>query len=228
VAEADEFDRSFLRLTPVSRGDHQIDRDHLDTYGTSRRSSDAFVDFASRVPFFGRLIVCLTIPTSSDLLPRLADRRVLTYGFVGPGRPGRPWTLEDRCRGEPLRVRQTPARRARAIDLPCPASTTCATRWPRSASGWPSASPFETIARALAGFEGVHRRFERLGTWRGAALVDDYAHHPTEVAATLQARGRPTRGGRVHAVFQPHLYSRTRTISRGASAGPCWPPTAWW
>jgi len=69
---------------------------------------------------------------------------------------------------------------------------------------------FDTITRALAGFEGVHRRFERLGHWRGAVVVDDYAHHPTEVAATLQAARQSFPDGRVFAVFQPHLFSRTQ------------------
>ena len=230
MAEADEFDRSFLRLTPVIAVITNIDRDHLDTYGTLEAIEDAFVEFANRVPFFGRLIVCLDDPNVQKILPRVADRRIITYGF-SPQADLSAVDLEPARRRQPLRrapARRPPARPHRpraASSCRSPAATTCSTPWPPWASGLSLRIDFDTITRALAGFAGVHRRFEQLGTWRGAAVVDDYAHHPTEVDGDPPggAPDLPRRRG-----CSP---SSSRTSSRAprtrprASAAPCWEPT---
>ncbi len=216
VAEADEFDRSFLRLTPVIAVVTSIDVDHLDTYGTLQGIQDAFVDFANRVPFFGRLILCLDDPNVQQILPRVSERRIITYGF-SPQADLSAVDVEAHPRGSRFSVRLREGRLGRIdlgkIDLPMPGRHNVLNALAAVGVGLSLRIGFDDIARAIAGFSGVHRRFELLGRWRGAAVVDDYAHHPTEVAATLQGARQTFPGGRVLAVFQPHLFSRTRELA---------------
>jgi UDP-N-acetylmuramate--alanine ligase len=217
VAEADEFDRSFLRLTPVIAVITNIDVDHLDTYGNLQAIQDAFVEFASRVPFFGRLVVCLDDPNVQQILPRVADRRIITYGFSAQADLSAV-DLEPHGRGSHFGVRLRGDRRLGRIDLgrielPIPGRHNVLNALATVGVGLALRINFDTIGRAIQGFAGVHRRFEQLGTWRGAAVVDDYAHHPTEVAATLQAAHQTFPAGQVLAVFQPHLFSRTRDLA---------------
>jgi UDP-N-acetylmuramate--alanine ligase len=213
VAEADEFDRSFLRLAPIIAVVTSIDVDHLDTYADLDEIKAAFIDFVDRVPFFGRAIVCLDEPNVQAVLPALKDRRILTYGLA-PQAELSAAEIEHRPFGSRFKVRS----RDRAgdvtelgtLELPMPGLHNVRNALAATAVALSLDVPFAEIAASLARFGGVHRRFEKLGTWRGATVVDDYAHHPTEVAATLAAAQTSFAGGRVHAVFQPHLYSRTR------------------
>ncbi|HXU44203.1 MAG TPA: UDP-N-acetylmuramate--L-alanine ligase [Thermoanaerobaculia bacterium] len=211
VAEADEYDRSFLTLAPIVAVLTTIDRDHLDTYGTMEAILDAFVTFANRVPFFGRAWVCLDDPNVQAILPRLAERRLSTYGLARqadlaavdvepvPGTPaGTRFGVRSRDRGL-----------LGTIELPMPGRHNVQNALAAVGVGLTLRLEFAAIAAALATFPGVHRRFEQLGAWRGAAVVDDYAHHPTEVAATLGAARQSFPRARIHAIFQPHLYSRT-------------------
>jgi UDP-N-acetylmuramate--alanine ligase len=219
VAEADEFDRSFLRLTPVIAVVTNVDRDHLDTYGSLEAIEDAFVEFANRVPFFGRLIVCLDDANVQRILPRVADRRVITYGF-SPQADLSAYDLETHAGGSRFGVRLRGGGLLGRIDLgrielPIPGRHNVRNALAAVGVGLALRIDFDTICRALAGFTGVHRRFEHLGAWHGAAVVDDYAHHPTEVEATLQAARQTFPGGRVFAVFQPHLFSRTQDQAEG-------------
>ncbi|HEY0513713.1 MAG TPA: UDP-N-acetylmuramate--L-alanine ligase [Thermoanaerobaculia bacterium] len=214
VAEADEYDRSFLRLTPVIAVVTNIDRDHLDTYGTLEAIEDAFVEFANRVPFFGRLILCLDDANVQKILPRVADRRIITYG-LSPQADLSAVNLEPHGGGSRFGVRLRGDRLLGRIDLgtielPLPGRHNVLNALAAVGVGLSLRIDFDTITRALGGFKGVHRRFEILGSWRGATVVDDYAHHPTEVAATLQAARQTFPDGRVFAVFQPHLFSRTQ------------------
>jgi UDP-N-acetylmuramate--alanine ligase len=211
VAEADEYDRSFLRLAPIVAVITTIDADHLDTYGTLEAIREAFIEFASRVPFFGQVIVYQDDPNVQEILPRLADRRVVTYGFtphadfqaLDVGR-------RDQGTGSRFTVRHAPSGVLGAIEIPLPGRHNVANALAAVAVAHAVGVPFETVARALAAFEGVDRRFEPVGTWRGAAVVDDYAHHPAEVEATLAAARETHPEGRIFAVFQPHLFTRTR------------------
>ncbi|HEY4593753.1 MAG TPA: UDP-N-acetylmuramate--L-alanine ligase [Thermoanaerobaculia bacterium] len=217
VAEADEFDRSFLRLTPVIAVVTNIDRDHLDTYGSLEAIEEAFVEFGNRVPFFGRLIVCLDDPNVQKVLPRLADRRIITYG-LSPQADLSAVNLEPHGAGSRFGVRWRSDRVLGRIDLgtielPIPGRHNVLNALAAVGVGLSLRIDFDTITRALGGFKGVHRRFEQLGTWHGAAVVDDYAHHPTEVVATLQAARQTFPEGRVFAVFQPHLFSRTQDLA---------------
>jgi UDP-N-acetylmuramate--alanine ligase len=208
VAEADEFDRSFLRLTPVVAVVTTIDRDHLDTYGNLEAIRDAFVTFANRVPFFGRVIVYLDDPNVQQILPRLADRRVVTYGF-SPQADLSAVDVEPLPWGSRFGVRSLRGGLLGRIEVPIPGRHNVANALAAVGVGLALRLGFPEIARGVAAFKGVHRRFEQVGEWRGAAVVDDYAHHPTEVAATLEAARQTFPRGRIHAVFQPHLFSRT-------------------
>ncbi len=209
VAEADEYDRSFLRLQPIVAVITNIDREHLDTYGDEEQIREAFVTFANKVPFFGQVIVCLDDPNVQQIMPRLADRRVVTYGLS----PQADLTLVDLERvgiGCRFTVLSTTQGALGSIELPMPGLHNVRNALAAVLVGLSLGLEFDAISSALAGFSGVHRRFEQIGTWQGATLVDDYAHHPTEVAATLEAARSAFPGSKIWAVFQPHLYSRTR------------------
>ncbi len=221
VAEADEFDRSFLRLMPILAIVTSIDRDHLDTYDDLAAIREAFVDFAGRVPFFGQIILCLDDPNIQKILPRLTrDHRVVTYG-LSPQADLVAHDLEATPSSCTFAVTDAVADRAGGarrecrlgtIETPMPGRHNVCNALAAVAVGRALGLEFDHIAEALRGFGGVHRRFEQVGQWSGAAVIDDYAHHPTEVAATLQAARQAFPGGRVVAVFQPHLYSRTRDL----------------
>lgn len=213
VAEADEFDRSFLRLMPIVAVVTNIDRDHLDTYGDMPAVREAFREFSCRVPFFGRVIVCLDDPEIQRLLPALAERRVVTYG-LSPQADLEAVAVHQAAEGSRFAVRQNLTGTVLGeIALPLAGVHNVRNALAAVAVGLAVGLPFAAIASALAAFKGVHRRFERLGSWHGAEVVDDYAHHPTEVAATLEAARQAYPKGRIHAVFQPHLFSRTRDLA---------------
>lgn len=211
VAEADEFDRSFLRLQPVVAVITSIDRDHLDTYRDLEDIEEAFVTFAGKVPFFGVVVVCLDDARIQAILPRLADRRVVTYGLT-PQADLVAADLVSRPEGSQFAVRRG-GETLGTIQVPMPGVHNVQNALAATAVGLAMGLEFATIRAALAEFAGVHRRFERLGTWRGATVVDDYAHHPREVSATLEAAHQAFPGRAVHVIFQPHLYSRTRDLA---------------
>lgn len=212
VVEADEFDRSFLSLSPVVAVITTIDADHLDTYRDLAEIQDAFVTFASRVPFFGQIVACLDDPRVAEVLPRLANRRIVTYGLAEPA-DLRAVDLEALPTGTSFRVVHVQRGDLGEFLVPMPGLHNV--RNALAAIGVALALGIEppAIARALATFSGVHRRFERLGDLSGAEIIDDYAHHPTEVAATLAAARQVYPRRRIVAVFQPHLFSRTRDLA---------------
>lgn len=212
VAEADEFDRSFLRLAPILAVVTSIDVDHLDTYTDLAAIEDAFVEFASRVPFFGQVIVCLDDPNVQAILPRLADRRIVTYGF-SPQADLVALDLEASELGTAFTIRHRERGTLGRLEVPLPGRHNVQNALAAVAVGLAVGLDFAAIVAGVGAFRGVHRRFERLGSWHGATVVDDYAHHPTEVAATLEAARQAYRGRRLIAIFQPHLYSRTRQLA---------------
>ncbi|HVR30904.1 MAG TPA: UDP-N-acetylmuramate--L-alanine ligase [Thermoanaerobaculia bacterium] len=209
VAEADEFDRSFLRLQPIIAVITNIDVEHLDTYRDLEDIRTAFIAFAQKVPFFGQVILCLDDPYVQEILPRLADRRLVTYGLT-PQADLQAQDLELDAAGSSFLVRSAENGVLGRVRLPMPGTHNVQNALGAIAVGLGLGIPFESLARAFADFGGVHRRFERLGQWRGAIVIDDYAHHPTEVRATLAAARQVFGDGRLHVVFQPHLYTRTR------------------
>ncbi|HVS66596.1 MAG TPA: UDP-N-acetylmuramate--L-alanine ligase [Thermoanaerobaculia bacterium] len=215
VVEADEYDRSFLSLMPIVAVITNIDRDHLDTYRDIEDIKSAFLGFASRVPFFGRVVLCLDDPRILELLPRLSDRRVTSYG-LSPQAELSAHALETSASGTRFTVRHLSEGALGEVELPIPGEHNVRNALAAIAVCRVLGLGLPEITGALASFEGIHRRFERkgvlFGAESGAAVVDDYAHHPTEVEATLEA-ARQVFSGRVLAVFQPHLYSRTRDLA---------------
>jgi UDP-N-acetylmuramate--alanine ligase len=212
VAEADEYDRSFLRLAPVIAVLTTIDLEHLDTYRDMSDIRRAFVEFASRVPFFGQVVLCLDDANIQEILPELADRRIVTYG-LSPQAEVAGLDVEADEQGCRFLVRHSAHGDLGEVRLPMPGRHNVCNALAAITVGLGLGLDFDSMASSLAAFTGVHRRFERLGTWRGAAVVDDYAHHPTELVATLEAARQVFPKGRLYVVFQPHLYSRTKHFS---------------
>jgi UDP-N-acetylmuramate--alanine ligase len=211
VAEADESDGSFLRLTPTIAVVTNIDAEHLDHYGTHAKVKEAFVEFAARVPFYGLAVLCLDHPHVQDILPRI-PRRHVTYG-VSPQSDysargiqfrGLATSFNAYRRGEPLGGFSVKMPGAHNV-LNCLATIAVADELE---------VPLDVTKQALATFGGVARRFTVIGTVSGVTMVDDYGHHPTEVRATLDAaqRAYPGDDHRVVVAFQPHRHTRTRDL----------------
>ena len=206
VAEADESDGSFLRLSPVLAVITNIDPEHLDHYGTFEAVQDAFVDFANRLPFWGLSVVFIDHPGIQTIRPRLT-RRVRTYGFSSQA----DWVatdLESVGFGMRFRVRNGDTELGE-VQIPLPGRHNVANALATLAIAEELDVPFETSASALSKFIGIERRFQFRGEARGVRVIDDYAHHPSEVQATLEA-ARAAHPGRIVAVFEPHRFTRTR------------------
>jgi UDP-N-acetylmuramate--alanine ligase len=211
VAEADEYDRSFLELTPVVAVITNVEADHLDTYRDLDDIVDAFATFANRVPFFGSVVLCADDAGARRLLPRI-HRRTITYGEGDDAQVCARRVRLDST-GTLFEVWESSAGRLGEVRLRLPGRHNVANALASIAVGRELLIPFETIARAIASFTGVVRRFERKGERDGVLVVDDYAHHPTEIRATLSAARQVYPERRLVALFQPHLYSRTRDFA---------------
>jgi UDP-N-acetylmuramate--alanine ligase len=214
VAEADESDRSFLKLSPAIAVITNIDREHMESYGSWDALQQAFADFANKVPFYGAVVACADDAPVRALLPRLT-RRVITYGLDAGDADvaGQQMTLE--AFGSRCLVRQRRADGS-AVDLGelrlrVPGRHNLLNALGAVAVGLEVGVPFARIAAALGEFEGAERRFQRRGEVAGVMVVDDYGHHPTEIAAVIAA-ARAGLDRRVVVVFQPHRYSRTRDL----------------
>ena len=222
VAEADESDRSFLKLSPILAVVTNLDREHMDCYHDMADVERAFVDFMDRVPFYGAVTACIDNALLKGILTRVR-RRVFTYGVAA----------EADYRLELLDSREKPSEPGQATRTESGQGSGFSRFQVHTAAG--SLGPFELhvpgrhnilnataavaiarqlgmspgkIAEGLANFRGVDRRFQKRGEARGVTVVDDYGHHPTEIRATLAA-ARECCSGRIHVVFQPHRYSRT-------------------
>jgi UDP-N-acetylmuramate--alanine ligase len=211
VAEADEFDRSFLELTPVVAVITNVEADHLDCYRDLADIQDAFVTFANRVPFYGAVVACLDDPGVREILPRI-KRRVVTYGESREANLSAR-AIDLNASGTTFEVWEGETWSLGSVHLRLPGRHNVANALAAIAVGRELSIPFPTIARALSEFEGVVRRFERKGERAGVLVVDDYAHHPTEIAATLASARQVYPGRRLVALFQPHLFSRTRDFA---------------
>ncbi|MEL6769788.1 MAG: UDP-N-acetylmuramate--L-alanine ligase [Bacteroidota bacterium] len=207
VIEADEYDRTFLRLTPVLAVVTNVEIDHLDTYADEADIQGAFVQYANSVPFFGAAIVCLDDAGVSDVLNQI-QRRIVTYGT----------SRQASIRAEGI-VQDGPTTRFRVVHrgdllgevhLKAAGLHNVRNALAAVAVGLELDIDFDKIAAGLANYAGVRRRFELKGEAADILVMDDYAHHPTEVRATLEAVAGGWPGRRIVTVFQPHLYSRTR------------------
>ncbi len=207
IAESDEFDRSFLSMMPTSAIITNIDADHLDTYKDIEEIKDAFVAFANKVPFYGQVVVCIDEPNIQAVLSRLI-KPVVTYGFSRQAmyrvenlhfEKGRPY-FEVIRNGASLGE----------FELKVPGRHNVLNATAAIALSVEENIPVETARQALAEFIGVKRRFEFIGEAKNILVYDDYAHHPTESAATLLGVREAFPERRVIVVFQPHLFTRTR------------------
>jgi UDP-N-acetylmuramate--alanine ligase len=209
VAEADESDGSFLRLSPAVVIVTNIDREHLDHYGSLEELRQAFVYFANRVPFYGVSILCADDPQVRGILPQLTKRHLL-YG-TAPEAALRAVDVRLDAAGSSFRV-VSDGQELGEVRLRLPGLHSVRNALAAVAVGLEIEVAFPHIARALEEFHGVGRRFETRGQAGGVLVVDDYGHHPTEVAATLAAAR--TLGRRVLVLFQPHRYTRTALLHR--------------
>lgn len=208
VVEADEFDRTFLRLTPSIAVITNIEAEHLDIYDDLEDVKQAFIDYANKVPFYGTVVVCLDDSNVRSILPEL-KRRTLTYGLT-PQAQIRAVDIHVDAFNSTFTV-ENDGEKLGVITLKSPGEHNIKNALAAVATGIELGIDFKLIKKGLERFEGVFRRFQ-LKYNNGVMVIDDYAHHPTEVQATLQAthKGWPDR--RVIAVFQPHLYSRTQEL----------------
>jgi UDP-N-acetylmuramate--alanine ligase len=213
VAEADESDRSFLKLSPAIAVITNIDREHMESYGTWENLQQAFVEFANKVPFYGAVVACVDDPPVRALLPRFT-RRVITYALdrdadvTGSEMRLLPFGSETR-----IRVKQPDgsAQDAGVLHLKVPGRHNVLNALGAIAVGLEVAIPFNRLSGALEAFQGAERRFQTRGEAGGVMVVDDYGHHPTEIAAVIAA-ARAGIDRRIVAVFQPHRYSRTEQL----------------
>jgi UDP-N-acetylmuramate--alanine ligase len=219
VAEADESDGSFLKLSPTIAVITNVDEEHLDHYQTFDNVLAAFTDFANKVPFYGAVVACADDPRLRGLLPRIT-RRIVTYGLDSPESVvvGQAATLEafgSRC--TVLRRAQgradAPHETLGDLHLHVPGRHNLLNALAAVAVGLELGLGFDRIAQALAEFKGAERRFDVLGEVDGVMVVDDYGHHPTEIAAVLAA-ARAGMSRRLLVAFQPHRYTRTQQLLR--------------
>ena len=214
VVEADESDGSFLRLPPTFAIVTNIDPEHLDHYGSFDQIKQAFVDFVEHVPFYGAAILCIDHPEVQAILPRVRDRRVVSYGF----------SAQADVRGENVTPvpggnrfdvlitdRDGNQRRIDGLELPMPGRHNVQNALSAVAVALELQISGEDIRSGFAKFGGVKRRFTKVGDVDGAAIIDDYGHHPVEIKAVLAAAREGVKG-RVIAVVQPHRFTRLRDL----------------
>ena len=206
VVEADESDGSFVKLPATIGIVTNIDPEHMDHYGTVDALFDGFEAFASNIPFYGALIACIDHPGVQTLIGRVTDRRVVTYG-VSRQADIRAAQIEYANGGMKFDVVLRDGERHDGVTLPMPGEHNVLNALAAIGAALELNIPFEDIRRGLAAFNGVNRRFTRVGEWNGATIIDDYGHHPVEIAAVLKAARASTKG-RVIAIHQPHRYTR--------------------
>jgi UDP-N-acetylmuramate--alanine ligase len=219
VAEADESDRSFLKLSPILAVVTNLDREHMDCYRDMADVDQAYLDFIDRVPFYGAVTACIDNPQLAAILPR-ARRRIFTYGTASEAdfrleflvaAPVSPGSAESgQIRFARFQV-HTAAGTLGPFELRVPGRHNVLNATAAVAIARQLEVPADKIAEGLNHFRGVDRRFQLRGVARGVTVVDDYGHHPTEIRATLAA-ARECGHRKIQVVFQPHRYTRTRDL----------------
>jgi UDP-N-acetylmuramate--alanine ligase len=210
VVEADESDGTFVKLPATIAVVTNIDPEHLDHYGDFQGVKDAFLSFVSNIPFYGLAVCCIDHPEVQRLIGEIGDRRVVTYGFSRQADVRAENLAWDQGRGR-FDVVLRDGRRMDGLTLPIPGEHNVANALAAIAVALELKLAEADIRRALDGFRGVRRRFTRVGEWNGAAIIDDYGHHPVEIAAVLKA-ARAACSGRLIAVHQPHRFSRLHDL----------------
>jgi UDP-N-acetylmuramate--alanine ligase len=209
VAEADESDRSFLKLTPTLAVVTNIDREHLDTYRDLADIQEAFLGFVNKVPFYGGAVLCLDDPPVQDILPRV-ERRIVTYGL----------THQASVSARDLELTPTGSHYTATLEgrplgpvmLTVPGAYNVTNSLAAVAVGLDLDLPFDAIRAGLESFTGVDRRFQVRGEKGGVLVIDDYGHHPTEIRVTLEALRRRAGERRTVVLFQPHRFTRTQAL----------------
>jgi UDP-N-acetylmuramate--alanine ligase len=214
VVEADESDGSFLRLDGTIAVVTNIDPEHLEHYGSFDNAKDAFVEFVENVPFYGLAVMCIDDPDVQSVLGQIRDRRVVTYGFsaLADLRAENIEVVDGGSRFDAIVLQRDGSRRGiEGIQLPMPGRHNVLNALAAIAVGIELGMDDAAIAQGFAKFDGVKRRFSRVGEVDGAMVIDDYAHHPVEIRAVLSA-ARESAEGRVIAVVQPHRYTRLQAL----------------
>ena len=213
VIEADESDGSFLRLDGTIAVVTNIDPEHLDHYGSFDGVKDAFVEFVENVPFYGLAVLCVDHPEVQNIIGRIRDRRIVTYGFsaLADVRADNVTPVPGGSRFDALILDKEGERRSVAVQVPIPGRHNVQNALAAIAVALELGISDDAIVAGFERFEGVKRRFTHVGEVDGAVVIDDYAHHPTEVRAVLAA-AREGAQGRVIAVVQPHRYTRLQSL----------------
>lgn len=209
VAEADESDGSFLKLSPTIAVITNIDKEHLDYFKDLENLKLAFLSFINKIPFYGISVLCIENEHIRDIVS-LVERRFITYGFSERAdvyakdikNSGIRMNYEVIYKGESLGV----------FDIPIPGRHNVLNTLAAIIVGLELQIPLEKIKSALANFSGIQRRFEPKGEYKGIRVFDDYGHHPSEILATLKAAKECFKGNRLIVVFQPHRYTRTKDL----------------
>ncbi len=215
VVEADESDGTFLRLPATVAIVTNVDPEHLDFYGDFENVKAAFQTFVENLPFYGFAVMCADHADVQGIIARVRDRRIITYGF-SPQADARAVNVsfsEGASHFDVLfhdRRKQTESR-ITGLNLPMPGEHNVSNAVAAIAVARELGVASEAIQHALERFEGVKRRFTRVGEWHGAAIIDDYGHHPVEIAAVLKA-ARQAYSGPVTAIIQPHRYTRLHDL----------------
>ncbi|MCP4329395.1 MAG: UDP-N-acetylmuramate--L-alanine ligase [Alphaproteobacteria bacterium] len=216
VVEADESDGTFVKLPAVIAVVTNIDPEHMDFYGSFDALRDAFDSFVSNIPFYGYATLCIDHPEVQSMIPRVSDRRIITYGTspqadiratdIGLDAAGSRFdvTIADRAGGG--------ARQIKDLRLPMLGEHNVRNALATVAIGIEMGIDDDLIRTGLAGFEGVKRRFTRVGIVGGVTIIDDYGHHPVEIAAVLSAARAAAGDGQVIAVVQPHRFTRLAAL----------------
>jgi len=214
VVEADESDGSFLRLDGTIAVVTNIDPEHLDHYGSFDKVKDSFVEFVENVPFYGAALLCIDHPEVQAIIPRVRDRKVVTYGFSaqadvrGDNVTPIPGGNRFDC---VVRDRDGSTRRIESITLPMPGRHNVQNALAAVGVALEMGIPDDIIATGFAKFGGVKRRFTKVGEVDGVTIIDDYGHHPVEIRAVLAA-AREGAKAKVIAVVQPHRFTRLRDL----------------
>ncbi|MCL5777846.1 UDP-N-acetylmuramate--L-alanine ligase [Limibaculum sp. FT325] len=213
VVEADESDGTFVKLPATIAVVTNIDPEHMDHYGSVEALRDGFDAFVSNIPFYGLLVACIDHPEVQSLIGRVTDRRVVTYGTSRQA-DIRAENIEHdagRMRFDVVIRTAEGEERHDGLTLPMPGEHNVLNALAAVGVARELKIPMEAVAKGFAAFSGVKRRFTRVGEWQGIPVIDDYGHHPVEIAAVLRAARRAT-GGRVIAIHQPHRYSRLHDL----------------
>jgi UDP-N-acetylmuramate--alanine ligase len=215
VVEADESDGTFLKLPADVVIVTNIDPEHLDHFKTFDAIQEAFRNFIENVPFYGFAVMCIDHPVVQTLVGKIEDRRIITYG-ENPQADARLVDLVPMGGGSAFKVvirdrKSEAAHEIADISLPMPGRHNALNATAAIAVAHALGLSDEAIRKALAGFGGVKRRFTKTGEWNGITIIDDYGHHPVEIAAVLKA-ARESTNGKIIAVVQPHRYTRLQSL----------------